>query len=181
MSDALTVTEAETGVVRVFRVQLDGADAVAFAADPDATARALGLESIDPEYLDVFPVARLAGLDLTIFLTEGHGIDPESLDADATRLNGLSGYVAILTSEAFGGEGARLKVAPPLELVGAYAEDRASASFTPLPSESARGTLGGATAKTAGSQATRRSGRRLVILLLLAAAFVALAVFGGNP
>ena len=181
MSEALTVREGESGVVRVFRVQLDGAEAVAFAASPDAVARALGVDSLDPEYVDVFPVARLAGLDLTIFLTEGHGIDPESLAAAADRLNGLGGYVAIVTSEAFDGQAVTLRVAAPLELAGVYAEDRAAVNFTPLPSESARGTLSGATVKAPPAGPKTRSRGRLLILVLLAAAFVALAYFGGNP
>lgn len=143
MNGPLDIPRHERGVVRIFDVALDGEEAERFAGDPAAIAQALGVGAIDPRYVDIFPVGRLAGLAMTDYLAEGHGIPPEALDDLAGPLNGLAGHVAVIASGAFGEGGVTLTVRPPLRHVATVAEDLPQVSFGDLPYEGARGALTG--------------------------------------
>jgi hypothetical protein len=180
MTQTLNIPPHERGTVRVFTVGLDGAAAEAFAADPDAFAGALGIATIDAEYVDVFPVSRLAGLGLATYLSEGHGIPPEDLAGDKETLDALEGYLAVVTSRAFGDGGQTLSIEPPLRHVGTYAEDRPVVAFGDLPSGGAART-GEAATETAPrpAETTRRPGTLLAAVLAILV-FLALVVLWGG-
>ncbi len=179
MSDDLIVAPDESGVVRVFEIALDGAEAEAFEKDSGALATALGVDTIDPRYADVFPVRRLAGLSLTDYLAEGHGIPPADLDDHAIALNGLEGWVAAVASGAFGPGGQTLTVSAPLRFVAALSEDRPEVTFGDLPTASAEGNT--AAAPPAGEERApaKKSGRNVVLiaLALIILAFLAMEGF----
>jgi hypothetical protein len=179
MSDDLKVTADESGVVRVFEVALDGAEAEAFEKDSGALAAALGVDTIDPRYADVFPIRRLAGLSLTDYLAEGHGIPPADLDDHAISLNGLEGWVAVVASGAFGPRGQTLTVSPPLRFVTALSEDRPEVSFGDLPSASAEGTAASPAPVGEEPAPKKKAGRNvvLIVLALIILAFLAMEGF----
>jgi len=133
MTRSIVIPEGERGVVRVFALDLPEDEARVFAADPGAVGRALGADGLDPGYIDVFPVSRVAALGLATFLSEGHGIAPSELEPDAARLEGLDGHVAIVSSRAFRDQARALTVAPPLRLVGTWREETAPITFGELP------------------------------------------------
>ena len=174
MSAGLTVPPYETGTVRVFALALDGADAQAFADDPAAIARALGTETVDPRYVDVFPTSRLEGVGLAAYLRDGHGLAAEALGPDAAMLDAHRGWVAVIASGAFGDKATTLSPSAPLRLVGTYSETPPPVSFDPLPSGGAEGTLGGPAAPPPPPMRGGRSGKylALLVLLLIGAAFV---------
>ncbi len=169
----------ETGVVRVFDVDLGEADAKAFAGAPETIARALGVDTIAADRVEVFPVSNLGELGLRGYLAEGYGIPQEDLAKDSAQLDDLSGYVAVISSGAFGPDGAELRVKSPLRLIGTYAEPRAEVQFGALPSGGARVTLGGPPDEPPPTD-VRRGGGKIVALLVLVLAFIALAFLGGN-
>ena len=179
MTETLTISPDEQGVVRVFDVDLEGDAAEAFATDPDAPARALGLSGLNARYVDVFPVSRLAGLSLTDYLIEGHGIPPETLDEYAQDLNGLRGHVAVISSAAFGDGARRLEVGPPLRHVATLAEDRPELHFGDLPSESAKREPAPARAAAPARDGGRpHKPRRAVAAVILVVFVLAIVLFG---
>lgn len=181
MSNIVDIPRLETGVVRVFDVALDGAAAKAFAEDPAAQARALGLPSIDADYVRVFPVSDLAGLGLSAYLTEGLGIAPARIDPDRDAIDSLTGHVTVLTSKAFGDGGVTLRVVPPLRLVATFAEETPPVSFSPLPSGSAEGTLTASPVAPPPPPLRGGSWGLILALAVLAIGAVAIAVTGNGP
>lgn len=176
MSTGLTVPPYETGIVRVFAVDLDGTDAQAFAEDPAAIARALGADTVDPRYVDVFPTARLEGVGLAAYLREGHGLAAEAIGPDAATLDARDGWVAVIASGAFGDKATTLSPSAPLRLIGTYSDTPSPISFDPLPSGGAEGTLGGPAAPPPPPMRGGKAGKylALAVLLLIVAAFVLL-------
>lgn len=185
MTGTITIPEGERGVIRLFSVDLPEAEARAFAADPDAVARALGTGTLDPAHVDVFPVARIAALGLPAFLAEGHGIAPADLAPSAAALEAieeLGGHVALVASGAFGGAARELDVSPPLRLVGAWREETAPVAFGDLPKGGAArtGTAPAAAPAPPPERAARRSGRALTIAILVLAIMGFLILAGGQ-
>jgi hypothetical protein len=184
MTPTIDVPEGERGIVRLFAVDLPEEEARAFAADPGAVGRALGVEGLDPAYIDVFPVSRVAVLGLPTFLSEGHGIAPSRLEPDAPMLEGLDGHVAIVSSRAFRDRARSLTAAPPLRLVGTWREETAPVTFGDLPA----GT--GPTPPPAGPSAPihpspepqrkSRMTRRFITLLVLVLAVVGFIILNGG-
>lgn len=177
--DPIRIPAAEQGIVRVFAIDLEDAEAEEFAKDPSRLAEALGVPEINPEYVDVFPMERLAGIELSRFLEDGHGVAEADLARDRAELDRMSGHVAVVTSRAFGSGDLVLKVVSPLRLVGTYAEDRPPVSFEALPSESARGAIPPPAFPPPPPMRGGRAGK-IMALLVIAAAFIALAFLGGS-
>lgn len=179
MSGTITVPPLESGVVRIFAVDLDDAAARAFADDTEAQAAALGVEDVDGRYVDVFPISRIEGIGLAAYLREGHGLPDAALDDAAPGLEALDGWVAVIGSRAFGEGGVDLAPAAPLRLVATLRDSPEPVSFDPLPSAGAQGTLGGPVAPPAPPVRGGRAGRLVAmgILLLIVVAFL---VLGGG-
>lgn len=180
MTETIVVPPGESGCVRVFAVDLPPDEAPAFAAEPGDVDRALGTSSLDPDYIDVFPVSRIAALGLSAYLSEGHGIAPSELASDTSRLDALDGHVAVISSGAFGGDGRTLTVAPPLRLVGSYREERQPVSFGKLPAEGAEGILDGPPAPPPPPARRGRTTQMLTALILILAIIGFIVLNGGR-
>lgn len=140
--DPLAVPANESGVVRVFDLDLPQAEIAAMKEGPidgmtDPAAQLLGLRQLRRDGIEIFPVTDLAGLGLPGYLSQGGGIPEAALAADAERLTAISGHVMIVYSRAFDGDAATLKPDPRLTLVGAYAEPRDSGIPEKMKSEAA--------------------------------------------
>ncbi|MEY8842797.1 hypothetical protein AB9K41_27515 [Cribrihabitans sp. XS_ASV171] len=127
MSD-LVVKPHESGLVRLFKLNMRPEEA-RFLKEPGAAAQALGVEGLDENQLEVFPVSDLEELGLPGYLREGLGV-PEAR-IDAARLRGIEGWVMVVRSPAFGGRAVELRPGPKLELIGTYAEE--GVDWTPAP------------------------------------------------
>jgi hypothetical protein len=180
MTTTLTIPPGDRGTVRLFAVDLPSDEAAAFADDPGAIARALGAPDLDPGHVDVFPVSRVSALGLRAFLSEGHGIPPEALVADAAQIDALGGHVVVASSGAFGPEERSLHVGPPLRLVGAWREDLAPVTFNTLPSGGAEGVLGGQAAPPPPAPGSGGGMRRVLTVLLLILAIIGFIVLNGG-
>ncbi|PZQ96692.1 MAG: hypothetical protein DI533_13960 [Cereibacter sphaeroides] len=143
-------------------------------ADPVEVAALLGLDTIDPAFVEIVDVADLSDVGLGGYLIEGSAAVEKQIAADRAWLDEQNGHVMIVYSRAFGGHAATLQPDKRLKLIGVYAEDVPPVRFEPLPSDSAQGTLSGPRPKTPMSDA-RVSG--MVAVVVLAVLFILVAVF----
>ena len=144
MSDRMNVPENETGIVRLFSVDLEPSAVPAFFGDNDPgddaswpVQVALGADTLEAEHVELFPVDDLEGVGLSGYLTEGLGIAEADLAGDRARLDALKGYVLVVRSPAFGGAAQVLTSRAPLRWIGTWSEDRPAVEFEPLPDASA--------------------------------------------
>lgn len=126
MSERFEVSGDEHGLVRLFMVDIPPEEVSAF--DP---APALGVEKLDPEQVEMFPLTDLKGLGLSGYMREGLGIAEEEIDN--ARLDALKGVVLIIRSAAFGGAAVMLAPKAPLRWIGTYREQTAPVRFEQLP------------------------------------------------
>ncbi|RKF16270.1 hypothetical protein D6850_01520 [Roseovarius spongiae] len=175
MSDKIEVSADEHGVVRVFAVDLDADELRAFGQRNGAwpAAEALGVDTLAPDQVELFPASDLAGVGLSGYLEEGLGVAAEELEDMRARLDSLERGVLILRSRAFGGQAVTLKPRAPLRHVATFHEARPKVQFEPLPSSGAVGTVAGT--GTAGAPASGR-GWWAVILLIAGVAVGLLAL-----
>lgn len=140
MSDTIQISSRETGVVRVFAVDIPADQIAAFTARNGRwpLREALGAEALDPEYVQVFDVADLAGVGLPAYLTEGHAIPEDQIGPMRARLTAQNGTVMVITSRAFAGEQQVLTPHAPLRLIGSFSETHTPITFGALPDASAQ-------------------------------------------
>ncbi len=140
MTDRIDIRESETGVVRVFDVDLDRAEAEAFNRRNGSwpLKDALGAEHLDPHYLDLMQIEDLEGFGLGQYLEQGMGVSSHDVEDAHVLLEGLKGSVLVVGSGAFGGRAQVLRPRAPLRLVATFNEDRAPVQFDPLPSAGAQ-------------------------------------------
>lgn len=175
MSDKITISEHETGRVRLFTLDLPIKEASAIKDAPDALARMLGTARIDPDHVEVFDSSDLAGLGISAYLAEGHGIAEEDLRPHAAQLAQLTGPLVILRSSALPDRPATLTPAHPLRWVASFGEDRPSVPLTGITSRSAEGQV-----NTPPASPAREGGSLLVVVIgLLLAALAAIALWLG--
>ena len=184
MADWQTVTPGEHGVLRIFGIDLPDSEIASFAAEAGTVwplRDALGAPSLDPKYVEVVDVETFRTYGFARYLAEGYGIADADLVADAARLDGLRGHVALIASQAFGGLAANLTVMPPLRHIATF---RADGSGTPTgvlhaetaqPQAAPEGTppMPPRTEPTAG-------GRIILLVLLLAMAIVVLMILAAG-
>ena len=116
------VPPQEAGKVRVYALSLSDSEAQAMRDDPQAQARALGVDELDGTYTEVFRVSDLDTMGLPGYLRDGNGVAPGEIEADRGRLSALDGWVLIVYSRAFGGEARQLTPIPALTHIGTYSE-----------------------------------------------------------
>ena len=176
MSGQITAQPGDRGLIWVFAVELDDAQVKAFTARNGSwpVQTALGVDMLDPDHVEVFPVKDLEGLGLSGYLEQGMGVPEDQLRDTRPLLDGVKGWVLVLSSKAFDGVGQSFTPRAPLRLVASFSEDRPPVQFDPLPSEAATGTLSGTTAAPAPRKARGWTGP--VILLVVAVALICLAV-----
>lgn len=145
MSDKIEVPAQETGVVRLFAVDLP-ADKIEEFADADRddwpVIPALGIKDLNPSYVEIFHVKQLEELGLFGYLTEAYNISPEDLKDDRAVLNNIRGHVALISSPAFRGMAQTLRLHHPLRWLGTWAEPRPELDLAPIHSDAAHGTTG---------------------------------------
>ncbi|MBA83400.1 hypothetical protein ACSSNL_00695 [Thalassobius sp. S69A] len=145
MSDRIEVPASETGVVRLFAVDLPAdeiEDFADFEREGALMISALGVYDLNPSCVEIFPVAQLDDMGLANYLIEAYSIDPADLKDDRTFLNNIRGHVALVSSGAFRGKAQTLRPYHPLRWLGTWSEPRPQLDLSPIPSDAARDTLG---------------------------------------
>ncbi|WP_170762147.1 hypothetical protein [Ruegeria lacuscaerulensis] len=134
MSD-LTVAPHERGVIRLFALDMRPEEAK-FLREPGAAAQALGVERLDSEQVDIFPVSDLEDLGLYGYLNEGCGVSRDQLDRDA--LDAIEGWVMSVRSAAFEGRAVTLKPDPRVRLIDLFTEEATNWAGGAIDTESAK-------------------------------------------
>ena len=75
--------------------------------------------------MEVFALADLGELGLVGYLREGVDVPEADLQADRQKLSGLDGWVMLVHSSAFGGQGVVLTPWSEITLIGTYAQQQA--------------------------------------------------------
>ncbi len=143
---ALSVSPHERGRIRVFAADLDE---TAFnriknpKTDMPPTGAAIGalvgLEWLNPDHAEIFPVEDLEELGLANYLIDGAGVAPKDVTPLRRQLDAVEGYVLVLYSRAFDGQATALKLSRQLSLIATLTEDTPDITFAPLPTASAKG------------------------------------------
>jgi hypothetical protein len=145
VSDRIEVPAHETGVVRLFAVDLppeEIEDFSDFECEGAQMISALGIYDLNPTYVEIFPIKQLDEMGLANYLTEAYNIDPADLKDDRTVLNNIRGHVALVTSGAFRGKAQTLRLHHPLRWLGTWSEPRPELDLAPIQSDAAKGTTG---------------------------------------
>ncbi len=137
MEGVIHIPAGERGVIRLFELAMRPEQA-AFLKEPGALAQVLGIEALDMEQVEIFPVSDLEDIGLTGYLTEGCGVPRAQLEEDREILQALEGHVLLIRSRAFGGEETRLTPADQIVLKGTYGEQRTNWNAAPETAESAK-------------------------------------------
>ena len=132
----------------------------------------LGVDEIDPEYIEIFPVSDLDELGLAGYLIEGCGVDAELVAPERDRLNAVTGYVMLVHSRAFCGQ--ELTLSPKLPLLASFNEPVTDWSGTNIETESAKLNTSTRPPPRQARASARRSGAILfaVFILFIAAILV---------
>jgi hypothetical protein len=126
----MQVGAGERGLVRVFAIDAAPEKAAAWLDTESADwplPRALGVAALDPGAVQVVRVRELGEIGLSGLLEAGHGVDEAQLEGRRETLDAETGLVAVIRSTAFAGP-AELRPAPPLRLLGVFAEPSAPVS-----------------------------------------------------
>ena len=137
MSGVIHIPATERGVVRLFALDMRPEQAV-FLKEPGALAQVLGIEALDMEQVEIFPVSDLEDIGLAGYLSEGLDVPRDQIDADSAMLAAVEGHVLLIRSRAFDGQEVRLTPADQITLIGTYGERQASWSAAQITAESAQ-------------------------------------------
>ncbi|MEX5577567.1 hypothetical protein [Pseudophaeobacter sp. A-200-2] len=137
MEGVIHIPAGEHGVIRLFQLDMRLEQAV-FLREPGALAQVLGIDALDMEQVEIFPVSDLEELGLAGYLTEGMGVPEEQIAPDRERLAALEGHVMVIRSRAFGGREMRLTPAEQIQPVATYGTPGTSWSGAPIETESAK-------------------------------------------
>jgi hypothetical protein len=107
----------------------------------------LGAKKLSSTFVDVVSIRDLGEMPLTTYLSQAYSVPPSELSADMDRLNKLRDTVLVLPSQAFAHTAQSLTVRTPLRWIGTYQEIKGRKPGAPVRSKSAKGTLGGGSAK----------------------------------
>lgn len=176
MTTRIDIKATETGVVRVFAVDLDRQAAKAFNTQGETwpLKEALGAEYLDPAHVDLFQVEDLEGVGLAKYLEDGMGVSWDDIEDAHVLIEALRGTVMVVRSSAFGGQAQVISPRAPLRLVATFNEDKPPVQFEKLPDGGAEGVPAGP--KKPPSDAAM-SGRVAMLALLVIFALTALVIW----
>ncbi|WP_209598688.1 hypothetical protein [Ruegeria sp. HKCCSP351] len=131
----LTVAPHERGVLRLLTLDMRPEEAK-FLREPGAAEQVLGVDGLDPEHIDIFPVSDLEELGLYGYLNEGCGVSEDQLDRAALAL--IDGWVMVLRSAAFKNRATTLEPDPRLHMIGLFTEEATNWTGGTIETESAK-------------------------------------------
>lgn len=167
MDTVIHIPAGERGIIRVFDLDMPPEQA-RFLREPGALAQVLGVDEINLDHVEIFPLRDLEDLGLVGYLNEGCGVAADQLAPDRERLMSLSGHVLLIRSRAFDGVEVRLTPATPLTLIGTYSEYLTQKTGSPIQTKSARPYSAPRLSPRAGRAKARRIGATLFTVIMLA-------------
>lgn len=167
MDPVLHIPAGERGIIRVFDLDMRPEQAK-FLREPGALAQVLGVEDINLDQVEIFPLTDLEDLGLVGYLNQGCGIAADQLTTDRARLTSLTGHVLLIRSRAFGGDEIRLTPASQITFIGAYGEDQTQWTGAPIQTDSAKPYSAPRLSPRASRAKARRIGASLFTVVMLA-------------
>lgn len=142
MSANMEIRESETGMVRVFHLDLPN-EAIERYTVQAGTGEwplmyGLGAKKLSAAHIDIVDLRDLEGMALTSYLQEAHGLPAAALKDHAPQLNRLRGHVLILPSNAFARTAQTITARTPLRWIGTFEADKARMMAPPIKSKSAK-------------------------------------------
>jgi hypothetical protein len=145
MSDAMEVAATETGLVRVFHIDLPREAIERFTVQAGTgefpLKYALGATELRRDLVDVVLLRDLGAMSLSRYLAEAYDVAGPELEAMRARLDALKGHVLVLPSEAFDRVPQKLTISVPLRWIGTFTERKAAKPGPTPRSRGAEGTL----------------------------------------
>ncbi|NSX56492.1 hypothetical protein [Parasulfitobacter algicola] len=132
----INVSTNETGIIRLYDITLPDTQAKALTATD--VQQALGVDRLNGDYIDIFPISTLQGVGLLGYMIDGLGIAADDLVADKDRIDQITGYVVVILSRAFGGQTVTLRPDASLQLIGTYSEAQSKTAPVDLQAETAQ-------------------------------------------
>ena len=184
MSETFQISATERGVIRLFTV--DNTEKMpVMSSEPDwdmdvqdppwPLRDALGVDHLDPEFIEIFDVRDLSGVGLAGYMIEGLGVAQADIEPHRAQLDAIEGHVLIVLSKAFGEVESTLRPKAPLRWIGTYVDDRAPVVFETLSSDAATGEI--VTEKKRKPSDAAMSGRVATVALLVLFALTAIVVW----
>ena len=177
MSTSMQIPAFETGVIRLFTIEMPSDQMDVF----DARV-ALGATNIDETFVEVFHVSDLEGLGLAGYLIIGNEVPEGQIDEMRVQLGTIKGHVLLVFSSAFGQNKQTLHPQSPLHHIATFFTEGTPVTHKKLPDDSAQLGTGNddiKPAKKVPSQAAM-SGRIATYALLFMFAFTGLIVWIGS-
>ena len=176
----MRVAPHERGRLHVFAVNRPKAEIAAVFEPADTGADRLQpslalltdlteAEGLDPTGAELIPLADLAGLGLSGYLSEGLDVAQQDLDGVKRKLDALEGYALILTSRAFRGRGVDLAETAGLTHIASFDQPGTDwSSSEPLTAEAAKPNTAPPQSPRDARNRAQRIGGAIVAVFLLA-------------
>ncbi|MFX0546150.1 hypothetical protein ACEWPL_011450 [Roseovarius sp. S1116L3] len=179
MSDKIDIKASETGIVRVFAVDIPADQIAAFTARNGRwpLRDALGADALDADHIEVFDASDLTGVGLPGYLADGHAIPDDQIEPMRAQLMAQEGTLMVITSRAFQGTAQVLTPRAPVRLIATFQEPHDPVTFGALPDASARTPEYEETPERKTPSDAAMSGRVAMIVLLVLALLVAVMVW----
>ena len=158
----LTIAPHERGVIRLLALDMRPEE-VKFLREPGTAGQVPGVEGLDPEQIDVFPVSDLEDPGLCGYLNEGGGVSGDQLNRGVPEA--VEGWVMVLRGAVFGGREATLSPDSRLRLIDTFTEEATNRASGTIETESAKPFPAPQTAPE--DDKPRRFGSSLIALLIL--------------
>lgn len=142
MSIQMHIKSSESGVVRVFHIDLPREAIERFTTQAGTgewpLQYALGAKSLRNAFVEIVDLRDLGGMALSEYLRSAHDVSEADLGKTRQSLDGLKGYVLILTSQAFNQTAQDLAIATPLRWIGTFNEPKPANMGTAIQSDAAK-------------------------------------------
>ena len=179
MTEAVSIPQSETGILRLYRIDPAAPQARLLAEAPTSAtiAAALGLPSIPPNSAEVIRLADVAALGLRGYLTQGYDVLPEAFGPGTESLDALEGHVLIVKSSIATMGAVTLRPGPGLSPLGAFQQGTAPPTPLHVPAPE-RPFAPGQSPITPEPTSKMGKGGAVVLILLALVVLAFIAMFG---
>lgn len=182
MSDRMEITSSESGMIRLFSIDLPKEAIERFTTQAGTgeypLQYALGASQLRNDFVDVVAIKDLGEMALSDYLAQAYDVTGQDFKQAKARIDALNGHVLILPSQAFAKTAQSLTIRHPLHWAGTFSERQGAGSRGKIRSKSAKGLASSGMGTNSGKTAGRLSatGLAIAVILILAVAFVVFAL-----
>lgn len=183
MSDIISISESENGVVRVFHIDLPPEAIERFTTQAGTgewpLKYGLGAKHLSNTFVEVIDLRDLDEMPLSRYLIEAHGVSSAALKDSQRSLDSLKGHVLVLPTQAFGRVSQELAVRSPIRWIGTFEEIRPATKGVKIQSKASEGLIAGGPGQP-GPASSGKMKRFAIVALAVVAALVAVTLLVGR-